>query len=363
MSACLPELPPDVPTHGFQIAPGRYIGEAFPCFIIAEVGQNHNGDMGMAKNLISLAVDCGADCVKFQKTDVKSRFTKSVYTKPYSGRNSFGKTYGEHRENIELTEENFIELSKFAEAMGIYFTASGMDKPSIDFLNEIDVPFFKIGSADCNNIPLLRHACKYRRPLIVSTGMSSEDTVCTMYHEVLAHQKYLAILHCTSTYPTPPNKINLNVIKRYKELFPRAVIGYSGHEVGIDISVAAVAAGAKVLERHITFDHDLPGSDHIASLEPEELKNLVCEVRLIEEAMGSPKKQVQDCELPCYNKLGKTVVASRYIAQGTIIEEDMLEVKVAEKKGWDPIKFYDLVGRKLNKDVEEDEVIQREDVA
>ncbi|XP_035233669.1 sialic acid synthase-like [Stegodyphus dumicola] len=358
----LPDVPADQPTAGFQIAPGRYIGDEFPCFIIAEIGQNHQGDIHLAKNLMQIAADCGVDCVKFQKSDLNSRFTKAVVKRPYSSYHSYGETYGEHRKNLELSDEDFFELSQYAAAMGLFFTASGMDKPSIDFLNKLNVPFFKIGSADCTNLPLLYHASKYQKPLVVSTGMTNQAAVCKMYNEVLEVNKYLAILQCTSCYPTPPSNIHLNVIKTYKELFPRAVIGYSGHEVGLGISLAAVTLGAKIIERHITLDHSLKGSDHIASLEPMELRNLVCEIRRVEEAMGKCSKQIQDCELPCCKKLGKTIVTSKYLPCGTVLDEDMIDVKVAEHKGWDPINFYELIGRKLKRDLEEEQCILPEDL-
>lgn len=348
--------------RSFEIAPGRWVGDDCPCFVVAEIGQNHQGDIEIAKKLIQCAKECEVDCVKFQKTNIQSRFTQEVLNRPYKSVNSWGETYGKHREKIELTEQNFLELNQYSNSLGIYFTASGMDKPSIDFLNSLNVPFFKIGSADTTNLPLLKHASKYKKPLVISTGMTSSENVIKMYDEISQLNQCLAIMQCTSSYPTTPNEVNLNIIKTYADLFPKAVIGYSGHEIGIEISVAAVAVGAKILERHITLDHSLKGSDHAASLEPNELKQLVTEVRRIEDAMGSFKKEIQDSERPCYEKLGKTVVANKFLPRGTIIKEDMINVKVATKKGCDPIIFYDLIGKILKKDYKEEESIMPEDI-
>ncbi|XP_015923919.1 sialic acid synthase [Parasteatoda tepidariorum] len=346
----------------FEITPGRWVGAKNPCFIIAEIGQNHQGDIETAKRLIQAAYDAGVDCVKFQKSNLKSRFTKEVLKRPYLSQNSWGKTYGEHRRHLNFTDKDFSKLHQYANNLGLCFAASGMDKPSIDFLDEIKVPFFKIGSADCTNLPLLRHASKYKKPLVISTGMAAKEDVCKVYSDVIKVNKSIAILQCTSCYPTPPSNVNLNVIKDYQKLFPQAVIGYSGHEVGIGISLAAVTLGAKILERHITLNHSLKGSDHAASLEPSEIRHLVCEVKRIEEAMGSSTKQVQECEVSCHEKLGKTIVTTKHLKSGTILEEDMIEVKVASNKGYDPINFYDLIGKELKQDMSEEQTIMPDDL-
>ncbi|GBM62561.1 Sialic acid synthase [Araneus ventricosus] len=346
-----------MPTVEFEIAPGKYVGGKHPCFIIAEIGQNHQGNVELAKALIQIAADCGVDCVKFQKTDLLSRFTAEVLKRPYEGEHVWGSTYGEHRKYLELAGEDFVELKKFSTDLGLCFAASGMDKPSTDFLNSLGVPFFKIGSADTTNLPLLKHLCRYNKPLVISTGMTTEADVCKMYDEVSKESQQIALLQCTSCYPTPPHNVNLNVMKAYKDLFPEAVIGYSGHEKGIGISLAAVASGAKILERHITLDHSYKGSDHKSSLEPQELKNLVDGIRRIEKAMGSNKKEFQECEKPCFEKLGKTIVASRFLESGTFLDEDAMDVKVSVKKGYDPINYYDLIGKQLKTEVEKDEAI------
>lgn len=197
----------------FELVPGRRIGRNEPCFIIAEVGQNHQGDIKIAKKLISAAKDCGADCVKFQKSDMKSKFNQAALDRPYNSPHSWGATYGDHKKHLEFSKEQFIELQRYAYEVGISFTASGMDQVSMDFLNSINVPFFKVGSGDANNLPLLVHTAKLGKPLVVSTGMQSISTVCDTFNAILPLNQRLCILQCTSTYPTPAEHVHLKVIK------------------------------------------------------------------------------------------------------------------------------------------------------
>ncbi|GFT87030.1 sialic acid synthase [Nephila pilipes] len=346
----------------FEIAPGRLVGGNQPCFIIAEIGQNHQGDMEIAKQLIYRAVDCGVDCVKFQKSDLESRFTREILKRPYTSKNSWGDTYGEHRNYLEFTNAQIKELKQYAEKLGVIFSASAMDKESAEFLDYIGVPFFKIGSADTTNVPLLRYVSKFQKPLVISTGMTSQEDLVKMYGIVSKECQHIAILQCTSCYPVASACVNLNVLQVYADLFPQAVIGYSGHEEGIGISIAAITMGAKILERHITLDRSLKGSDHAASLEPKEFKKLVREIRNVEDAFGMREKEFELSEMPCYEKLGKTVVSSRNLQKGTILLEDMMDVKVAAEKGYDPINFYDLIGKKLKHDVRQEKAISSADL-
>ncbi|XP_055926279.1 sialic acid synthase-like isoform X2 [Argiope bruennichi] len=342
-------------TVEFEIAPGVFVGGNRPVFIIAEIGQNHQGSYLKARRLIRIAADCGVHCVKFQKSDIRSRFTEEALNRPYQNEHSFGATYGEHRRVLELSNENFVKLKQYAEELGLIFAATGMDQPSIDFLQHIGVPFFKIGSADTTNLPLLRHVSRYNKPLVISTGMTSEEDLSTVYYEILKSARDIAIMQCTSCYPTPSRYANLNVIQAYKNLYPGAVIGYSGHEEGVVESVAAVAAGAKIIERHITLHHSLKGSDHASSLNPVELRYFVKSIKIVEQAMGKFQKENQVCELDCYAKLGKTIVAANFLASGTYISEEDMAVKVSSRKGFDPLLFYQLVGRRLKEAVELDE--------
>ncbi|KAJ6652904.1 hypothetical protein lerEdw1_010515 [Lerista edwardsae] len=308
----------------FELCPGRAIGGDQPCFIIAEIGQNHQGDLEVAKQMIRVAKECGADCAKFQKSELEHKFNKRALERPYTSKHSWGETYGEHKHHLEFSHDQYRELQRYAKEIGIFFTASGMDEMAVEFLHELAVPFFKVGSGDTNNFPYLEKTAK------------------------------------KSAYPLPPEDVNLRVITEYQSTFPDIPIGYSGHETGIAISVAAVAMGAKVLERHITLDKTWKGSDHQASLEPNELAELVRSIRMVEAAMGSPLKQLLPCEVACNEKLGKSVVAKVRIPEGTVLTLDMLTVKVGEPKGYPPEGIFDLVGKKVKVNIDEDETILEE---
>ncbi|KAM9792677.1 N-acetylneuraminic acid synthase a [Neosynchiropus ocellatus] len=344
----------------FELCPGRMIGGDNPCFIIAEIGQNHQGDMEIAKKMIKMAKDCGADCAKFQKSELDWKFNRKALARPYHSKHSWGATYGEHKRHLEFNHEQYRELQKYAEEVGIFFTASGMDEMAVEFLHELNVPFFKVGSGDTNNFPYLEKTAKKGRPMIVSSGMQSMDTMRRVYETVKKHNQNFALLQCTSAYPLEAEDVNLRVIAEYQREFPDIPIGYSGHESGITISVGAVAVGAKIVERHITLDKTWKGNDHEASLVPSELAELVRSIRLVERALGSGVKRMLDCEKACHDKLGKSVVAKVKIPKGTTLTVDMLTVKVAEPMGVAAEDIYDLVGRVAKEDIEEDDSVLAE---
>ncbi|XP_034528989.1 sialic acid synthase-like [Notolabrus celidotus] len=344
----------------FELCPGRMIGGDHPCFIIAEIGINHQGNMETAKKMITMAKECGADCAKFQKSDLQCKFNKRALERPYNSPHSFGKTYGDHKRHLEFSHEQYKELQKHAEEVGIFFTASAMDEMSVDFLDELNVPFIKVGSNDTNNFPYLEKAAKKGLPMVVSSGVQSMDTMRKVYKTLKKHTDKFTFLQCTSCYPLDPKDANLRVITEYKKEFLDIPIGYSGHETGICVSVAAVAMGAKVVERHVTFDKTWKGNDQAASLEPQELKDLVCSIRMIESAMGSGVKEILPCEQPFLKKLGKSVVAKVNIPKGAKLTQDMLAVKVAEPIGISAEDIYNLLGKTVLKDVEEDKSIMPE---
>ncbi|XP_033840230.1 sialic acid synthase-like [Periophthalmus magnuspinnatus] len=341
----------------FELCPGRMIGGSHPCFIIAEIGQNHQGDIEIAKKMIKMAKDCGADCAKFQKSELEGKFNKRALERPYNSKHSWGKTYGEHKRYLEFSHDQYRELKKYAQEIGIFLTASGMDEMAMDFLHELGVPFFKVASCDANNFPCLEKTAKKGRPMVISSGMQSMETMRRVYQTVKQHNENFTILQCTSAYPLDAKDVHLSVIKEYHKEFPNIPIGYSGHEQGIYISVAAVAMGAKVVERHVTLDKTWKGNDHEASLDCSELAELVRAIRLVETALGSPTKMLLPCEKNCHDKLGKSVIAKMDIAKGTVLSVDMFAVKVGEPKGITPEKMQQLVGKKLKVDVAFDDSI------
>ncbi|XP_067903440.1 N-acetylneuraminic acid synthase a [Heterodontus francisci] len=341
----------------FELCPGRPIGGDHPCFIIAEIGQNHQGSMDIAKQMIRMAKECGADCAKFQKSELEHKFNKKALERPYTSKHSWGVTYGDHKRYLEFSHEQYKELYKFAQEVGIFFTASGMDEMAVEFLHKLNVPFFKVGSLDTNNLPYLEKAAKKGRPMVISSGMQSMQTMRDVYKTVKPINTKFCFLQCTSSYPLEPEDANLRIITEFKKEFPDIPIGYSGHETGIAISIAAVAMGAKVLERHVTLDKSWKGNDHQASLEPNELQELVHSIRTVEKAFGSSIKRLLPSEMACHNKLGKSIVAKVTIAAGTALTLNMMTVKVSEPKGIEPEDIFELVGKQVKVNIEADETI------
>jgi sialic acid synthase len=334
----------------------KQIGGDNPCFFIAEAGINHQGELKYAKQLIDLAAQCECDCVKFQKRNVDRILTKEGMEKPYDNPNSFGATYGEHKRALELSEEDFIELHQYANDAGILFTASGWDEESVDFLDSIGVPFFKMASADLTNFPLLEHTARKGKPIIVSTGMADMETVRAAIALIYEINKDVILLQCTSTYPASVELLNLNVIKTYISEFPDLVIGYSGHENGIALSLCAVVMGARVIERHFTLDRTWKGGDHAASLEKPGLERLVRDIKNYERALGSFEKKKLPEEEAVFQKLAKSLVTAVPIQAGVEITRDMLTTK-GPGTGISPMRLNDLIGKTLNQDLLEDVVI------
>ncbi len=339
----------------------KNVGDGHPAFIIAEIGINHQGDVSIAKNLIQKAKECGADAVKLQKRSISRILTKSGLEMAYDNRNSFGKTYGEHKIALELSEADYHELNTYCKKMDIIFCASGWDEESIDFLDEMGIPFFKMASADLTNFPLLVHTAKKNKPMILSTGMADMKMVQAAYSQVNQINNQIAILQCTSTYPSAFSEVHLNVLQTFMKEFPDTVIGYSGHEQGIAIPPAAVALGAKIIERHFTLDRTMKGGDHAASLEPQGFAKMVRDIRHIEEAMGSTEKKIQESETPVFRKLAKSIVSAVDINSGDSITADMLTTK-GPGTGISPMRLNDLIGKISKIDIPADQVIMEEDI-
>ncbi len=305
---------------------GRLVGDGQPCYIIAEAGVNHNGDPALAKRLVDIAADAGADAVKFQKRTISDILIAEALMRPYTVPTSLGATYGEHREKLELSSEDFAMLRDHARARGITLLASAWDIKSVDLLDDLGIPAFKIASADCSNLPLVEYTAKKGKPVLLSTGMSEMAEVEEAVATVRRHTDQLVLFQCTSTYPADNDQINLRVIQTYRERFG-CVVGYSGHERGLAPTEAAVALGASVVERHFTIDRTMIGPDHAASLEPTGLQRLIRNIRNIEKALGSPEKRILEAEKKVRERLAKSIVARRDIPAGTRITADMLTVK------------------------------------
>lgn len=278
----------------------RKIGDGHPVLIIAEIGINHNGDVDIAKKMIDAAVHAGADAVKLQKR------TPEVATPP-DQRNQMRDTpwgyitYLEYRRKVEFSRQQYQEIDRYCRQKGIPWLVSVWDEPSVDFMEQFETPAYKLPSASLTDHNLLKHARKTGKPLIISTGMST----MTQIHKAVkvAGEDKLAIMHCTSTYPCEPDELNLKMVQTLRDEFPLTPIGYSGHEVGLVPSAIAVALGACIVERHLTLDRAMWGSDQAASVEPGGFERLVKYVRVAEESLGDGVKRVYESEKPSMLKL------------------------------------------------------------
>jgi len=277
----------------------KLVGDGQPCFIIAEIGINHNGDVEIAKRLIRVAVACGCDAVKFQKR------TPELCVPP-AQRTQMRETpwgyisYMDYREKVEFGEEQYREIERFCKEQGVIWFASCWDQPSVDFMENFDSPCYKIASASLTLDDLLRHTRATGKPIILSTGMSSIEEIDHAV-EVLGTDN-LSLMHTVSTYPAKYEELNLRAIATLRDRY-KVPVGYSGHETGIATTVAAVALGACSVERHITLDRAMWGSDHAASLEPTGLTRVCRDIRLIESSMGTGEKKVVEREKPIIARL------------------------------------------------------------
>jgi len=279
---------------------GITIGSGSPVYVIAEIGLNHNGDVELAKRLIDVAADAGAQAVKFQKRTPE--ISTPEHMKSVMRETPWGEmTYLDYRYRVEFNREQYIEIGDYATLRGLAWFASPWDEPSVDFLEDINVVAHKVASASVTDLGLLRALAATGKTIILSTGMSTLDQIDTAV-ETLGTQN-LVLLHATSTYPLPAEEANLLMIPSLSARYPGVPVGYSGHETGLQISLAAVALGAVAVERHITLDRAMWGSDHAASLEPTGLEHLVRDIRIIETAMGDGVKRVFPGELAPLAKL------------------------------------------------------------
>jgi N-acetylneuraminate synthase len=274
------------------------VGDNCPCYIVAEIGINHNGNIELAKKLIDIAVKAGCNAVKFQKRTVEVVYSAEELARPRE--NPFGPTNGDLKYGLELDFEDYREIDRYCREKNIVWFASCWDEQSIDFIGQFNVPCYKIASATLTDGNLLRHYRSKKKPIILSTGMSTIEQIDRAV-DILGKDD-LVILHATSTYPADYKELNLRVINTLKNRY-KVPIGYSGHETGIASSVAAVALGACMIERHITLDRSMWGSDQAASLGPNGVDQLVRDIRLAELSMGDGVKRVLERETPVLKKL------------------------------------------------------------
>ena len=324
-----------------------------PCFVIAEIGHNHQGDLEKAKKLIRVAAAMGANAVKFQKRDNRSLFTKEMYNKPYDNPNSYGATYGEHREFLEFGLEETRELMRCAQAHDVEFMSTPFDVPSVDFLEALGVTAYKMASGDLSNTPLLTYVAKLGKPMFVSTGAASLDEVRTSYEAMAKHNDRICLLHCTAAYPAEYDTLNLKAIVTMKKEFPEAIIGYSGHDIGILAPALAYMLGATVIEKHFTLNRAWKGTDHKFSLEPTGLHKMCRDLHRVDISLGDGDKQVQDFEWEAREKMGKSLYAARDLPAGIVVTESDVLVK-SPGGGIPPAEIDTIVGHVLTVAVNEE---------
>lgn len=331
----------------------RSIGDGKPCFIIAEAGINHNGDMEKAKMLIDSAAECGADAIKFQTHLPEKEMLKEDETADYVGESLF-----DLLKRVELSKEDHVVLKEYADSKGILFLSTPFSREASDMLEKIGVPAYKIGSGEMTNLPLLEHIAKKKKPMFISTGMSTLEEIEETINFV-KNNNNLVILHCTSTYPTRYEDMNLRVITKLKDKF-KMPVGLSDHSIGICAAFAAVVLGACVIEKHFTIDRNWPGPDQKASINPSELEELVIGVRAIERALGSTKMVIDD-EAPVQKMARESVVSLVNIIKGTVIQKDMVWVK---RPGTGiPAKQLDkVIGMKTKNNIKADTLIRWNDL-
>lgn len=329
--------------------------------IIAEAGVNHNGSIELAKDLVLNAADAGADYVKFQTFKSEKCISSCAKKAEYQIRNThtIAESQLEMVKKLELTPAHHLELLKLCNNTGINFFSTAFDLESIDFLAKLNIGLWKIPSGEITNYPFLKKIASFHQPVILSTGMCNMEDIETCLKVLIDNgltKEQITILHCNTEYPTPFEDVNLRAMQTIKERFGTKV-GYSDHTRGIEVPVAAVALGATVIEKHFTLDRNLPGPDHKASLEPEELKAMVSAIRNIEKALGSTEKKVSDSERKNIAIARKSIVAATDIKKGELLTEENITVK-RPGTGISPMRWEEVLGTAAVRDFQEDELIE-----
>lgn len=341
---------------------GHVIADDTDCFVIAEIGHNHQGDIEQCKRMFDAAREAGAHSVKLQKRDNRAMFTKEMYNSPYIHRNSYGATYGEHREALEFDAVQYAELQAYARSIGITFFSTAFDHSSADFLARLDMPVYKMASGDITNIPLLKHVAGFGKPMIMSTGGATMDDAQRAADAVGPINPDFALLQCTAGYPPAWEELNLNVIATYREAFPDTVIGFSAHDSGIAMAVAAYVLGSRIVEKHFTLNRANKGTDHAFSLEPLGLRKLVRDLERTRIALGDGvKRRYPSEEAPLY-KMAKKLVAARDLPAGHVLTEADVTFK-SPNDGLPPYRLYEVLGSVLKRPLKEDETIALDDLA
>jgi N-acetylneuraminate synthase/sialic acid synthase len=338
---------------------GKTVQDSGPCYVIAEIGHNHQGRLETAKEMFRVAKESGADAVKLQKRNNHQLYTRDAYNKPYDNANSFGKTYGSHREFLEFGWIEYKELMEYADQIGITMLATAFDFSSADFLAKLDMPAFKIASGDLRNIPLITHIAKFQKPIFLSTGGGTMEDVNRAYDAIMPINRQLCIMQCTAGYPADFSELNLQVITTFRERFPSIPVGLSSHDNGIAMAVAAYMLGARVIEKHFTLNHTWKGTDHAFSLEPTGFRKMVRDLNRLNVAVGDGAKRIYETEVGPITKMGKKLVAARDMPPGYTIRREDIAIK-SPGNGLQPYQIEKVIGRVTYQALKEDDDISFE---
>ena len=344
------------------VVDGRKISQDNPAYVIAEIGHNHQGELEKAKALIHAAKECGVNAVKLQKRDNRRLFTREFLESPYDNENSFGATYGEHREALELGKSEWFELRRYAQEEGVAFVAAAFDEPSADLLAELDIDAFKFASGDLLNVPFLRYVAAFGKPLFLSTGGGTIEDIDRAVEAIVSLNRQLCVLHCTASYPADVEDLNLSVITTLKERYPELVIGLSDHHNGIAMAPVAYMLGARAFEKHFTLNHAWKGTDHAYSLMPDGMRRFVRDLHRVPAALGDGVKRRLPSEERPLEKMGKKLVAARDLPTGHILGPGDIVAKSPADGGLPPYELDALLGRRLEHALAPDQDLTFEDV-
>ncbi len=336
---------------------GRRIADDADCYVIAEIGHNHQGELEKCKALFRAAHEAGADAVKLQKRDNRSLYTRTMYEQAYNSENAYGSTYGAHREYLEFGRDEYVALKEYANELGITFFATAFDFKSADFLAELDMPAYKIASGDLKNTPLLEHVAQLGKPMFVSTGGGDMVDVQRAYDTIIKINKQLCLMQCTAAYPAEANQLNLRVIETFRKKFPSAVIGLSAHDNGIAMALAGYVMGARVIEKHFTLNRAWKGTDHAFSLAPDGMRRMVRDLHRARVAFGDGVKRSLKEEIAPLVKMGKKLVAARALPAGHKLTREDIAIK-SPGDGIPPFEIGKVIGKSLSAGLSADDDIK-----
>jgi N,N'-diacetyllegionaminate synthase len=340
---------------------GKLISDTSSTFVIAEAGVNHGGDMKIAKQLIDLASEAGADAVKFQYFKAEHVVLKNTIKAPYQQKTTDpSESQFDMLKKLEVSKEQNLKLKSYCEKNNIIFLTTPGDIFSIDEMDVLNLPAYKVASSDLTNLPFLKKIAKKRKPIFLSTGMSYFSEVQMALETIYEYNSDVVLLQCTANYPIRDDEANLSVISTFKNNFD-ILVGYSDHTVGIGAAAFAIPMGAKVVEKHFTLDKSLEGPDHKASLSPAELKEFVRIVRKVDAFMGTTIKKPNLSEVYTRKAMQRNMVALRNLNTGDIITEDVIIAKRTNGLGLSPIYYKEIIGRQLIKDIKSDHIFDIKD--